>query len=79
MARNYIALLLIVVFFFQSSLQAQEKSFVVKFINEPITLDGTLDEGAWLTAESANNFQQYFPTDSVLAVQQSNIKMLYDE
>ena len=52
---------------------------MVKYINEPITLDGSLDENVWQTAESASEFYQYFPTDSVPAQQQSDIKMLYDE
>ena len=53
------------------------KRFIVKFINAPISIDGILDEPIWETAESANNFQQYFPSDSTLAEQQTDIKMLY--
>ncbi len=80
MARNYFVFLLSFLFFiFCLNAQVQEKSFIVKYINEPITLDGTLDEKAWQTAESAKEFYQYFPTDSVLAKQQSDIKMMYDE
>lgn len=52
---------------------------MVKYISDPIALDGSLDEDVWRTAESAQDFRQYFPTDSVPAVQQSDIKMLYDE
>lgn len=59
--------------------QEQNKSFVVKYIDSKITLDGSLDEPIWEQAESAQNFSQYFPTDSVPAVQQSDIKMLFDE
>ena len=58
--------------------QSQPKSFTVKFTNEPILVDGILDETVWKTAESANNFQQYFPSDSTLAAQQTDIKMLYN-
>ena len=57
--------------------QNPPKKFVVKFINQPIQIDGILDESIWETAESANDFQQYFPSDSILAIQQTDIKMLY--
>ncbi|RNC87487.1 MAG: hydrolase [Allomuricauda sp.] len=80
MARNYLVFLFpLALSFFYVNAQAQQKSFVVKYINEPIALDGTLDENAWQNAESANNFYQYFPTDSVQANQQSDIKMLFDD
>ena len=58
---------------------AQTKSFHVKYISETITLDGVLDEISWSQAESATNFWQYFPSDSVHAKQQAAIKMLFDD
>ncbi|MEO0572536.1 MAG: DUF5916 domain-containing protein [Bacteroidota bacterium] len=80
MARNYFVFLLYFFFYvFCLNAQVKEKSFVVKYVDEPITLDGTLDENVWQIAESASEFYQYFPTDSVLAQQQSDIKMLYDK
>ena len=59
--------------------QNSPKSFTVKFIDEKLKIDGVLDEAAWEKAESANNFQQYFPSDSILAAQQTDIKILYNE
>lgn len=59
--------------------QNPEKSFTVKYISDVIQLDGTLDEPIWAMAESANTFQQYFPSDSIPAREQSEIKMLYDD
>lgn len=59
--------------------QNSEKSFIVKYISDDIQLDGTLDEPIWALAESANTFQQYFPSDSIPAIEQSDIKMLYDD
>ncbi len=59
--------------------QDATKSFTVKLISDGITLDGNLDEPVWGTAESANEFQQYFPSDSILAKQKTDIKMLYDK
>ncbi|TJY36353.1 DUF5916 domain-containing protein [Pontimicrobium aquaticum] len=58
---------------------SQNKSFVVKYIDSPIILDGNLDESVWSEAESATNFWQYFPTDSLQATQQADIKMLFDD
>ncbi|WP_421808930.1 DUF5916 domain-containing protein [Flagellimonas sp.] len=58
--------------------QTQSKSFTVKFISDPIQVDGVLDESVWEIAESAHDFQQYFPSDSTLAAQQTDIKMLYN-
>lgn len=52
---------------------------MVKYIDEPITLDGVLDEPAWETADIATNFWNYFPTDSLQAKQQAEIKMLFDD
>jgi len=58
---------------------SQTKSFTVKYINLPIVLDGNLNESVWKDAKSATNFWQYFPTDSLQATQQADIKMLFDD
>ncbi len=55
------------------------RSFTVKHITDIITVDGKLDESIWDRAEGPRDFQQYFPTDSVLAVHQTEIKMLVSE
>jgi len=47
--------------------QTTPKSFTVKYITELPVIDGLLDESFWETAEGPKDFQQYFPTDSVLA------------
>ncbi|MGX1930863.1 DUF5916 domain-containing protein [Flagellimonas sp. 2504JD4-2] len=59
--------------------QSPKKSFIVKYIDQPITVDGVLDESVWETAESAHDFQQNFPSDSILATQKTEIKMLFDD
>lgn len=66
-------------FFINAFAQNSEKSFTVKYISDAIQLDGALDEPIWAMAESANTFQQYFPSDSIPAGEQSDIKMLYDD
>lgn len=59
--------------------QTENKSFTVKLISEKIVADGILDEAIWEIAESANNYWQYFPTDSIRAQKQSEVKILYDD
>ncbi len=75
---------ILTVFFFLcctvfSFAQNENKSFTVKYIAATIEPDGILDEAIWETAESANQFWEYFPLDSIQARQQSDIKMLYDD
>ncbi len=62
-----------------SSLFSQSKSLSVAYTTEPITLDGVLNEPVWTKAKAATNFWNYFPTDSIQAKQQSEIKMLFDD
>lgn len=59
--------------------QNTERSIQVKYINDFIELDGILDEQVWEEADSLDNFFQFFPTDSVRAVSQTTVKILYDE
>jgi len=63
----------------QNNFSSKQKSFTVKYIQDFIKLDGILDEAIWEEAESANNFWEYFPVDSLQAMEQSDIKMLYDD
>ncbi len=58
--------------------QSNPRSFTVKYVNDIIKVDGILDESVWEIAESANNFNQYFPSDTTLAAQQTDIKMVYN-
>jgi len=49
-------------------------------LDEPIVLDGILDEAIWLDEEGWNSdFTQYFPFDTSLAVVQSRVKIAFDE
>ncbi len=66
--------------FFYCFAQNQDKGFTVKHItNADIKADGVLDEAIWESAESAHDFWEYFPSDSIQAVKQSDIKMLVDD
>ena len=47
--------------------------------NQPILIDGKLDDPAWQRAEKATNFKQYFPFDTSLAESQTEVMMTYDD
>jgi hypothetical protein len=64
---------------FNAHSQIPNKSLLVKYINEPMVTDGLLDEPVWQTAESADEFWEYFPSDDIQAREQTEIKMLYDD
>lgn len=59
--------------------QVTKKSVTVKYITEEITLDAVLDEDAWSKAEPATDFFQYFPSDTVQAINQTEIRFLFDD
>lgn len=56
--------------------QTNTKAFTVKYVTALPEIDGILDEPFWETADGPRDFQQYFPTDSVLAEQPTEIKMV---
>jgi Domain of unknown function (DUF5916)/Carbohydrate family 9 binding domain-like len=64
-----------------SPLFAQEttRAITVKYITEKITIDGVLDEAIWQKADKTADFWQFFPRDSVKSVNNTEIKMLYND
>ncbi len=63
-----------------SGVMAQaNKEIQVKWVEEPISIDGDLNEPAWFQAPPAEDFWQYFPTDSLPSSYQTEIRMLYDK
>jgi hypothetical protein len=58
------------------------KQFFVKHINTDITeitIDGLLNEADWSKTKATTNYWQYFPSDSVKAKNQTEIKMMFDD
>ncbi|MFT7382335.1 MAG: hypothetical protein ACI9Z3_002229, partial [Roseivirga sp.] len=55
------------------------QSIEIRRTTTPIIIDGVLDDAAWALADSAYNWQQFFPFDSSLAVAQSVARILYDD
>jgi len=47
--------------------------------NEKITIDASLDEAAWLKAIPIENFTQYNPTDTLPAIQKTEVFVCYDD
>ncbi len=58
---------------------SQGKEVFVKYIDSEITIDGKLDEQLWSQVAPAKNFWEYFPTDTIQAVNQTEIRFLYDD
>lgn len=58
---------------------SQSKEVEVKYISEEITIDASLDEPAWEAAKPAKDFWQYFPTDSIQAKNQTEIRFLFND
>ncbi|MEQ8241986.1 DUF5916 domain-containing protein [Fulvivirga sp.] len=72
-----IIILLFLVPFVQ--LKAQDGTYFVKKSTQKITLDGVLDEADWQQAQVLTNFMQQFPTDSLEAESQTEIRITYDD
>lgn len=58
---------------------SQSKEVHVKYISEEIKIDALLDEAAWSQIEPATNFWQHFPTDSLQAKNQTEIRFLFND
>ena len=59
--------------------QESQLNLNATLISEAITLDGKLDETVWESAETGQDFWQYFPSDSIQANYQTSFKVLYSE
>ncbi len=76
MPRVVIAFTLLMVF---TATNVVAQNITINRISENIKIDGVLDEPAWLLADSAKNFMQYFPYDSSMAVSQTTARIMYDD
>ena len=57
----------------------QTKQVFVNYIENPIIVDGKLNESDWNDTKMTSNFWQYFPTDSLQSKNQTEIKMMFDD
>ncbi|MGB7394203.1 MAG: DUF5916 domain-containing protein [Pricia sp.] len=74
MTKTYLLLILLISAGFASA-QNTKKSFTVKYVADIPQIDGILDEPVWKNVDGPSNFQQYFPSDSILAEHPTIIKM----
>nr|MCU0383416.1 carbohydrate binding family 9 domain-containing protein [Cyclobacteriaceae bacterium] len=77
MKKNIYFLTFSFLFFYSSALLAQ--SITIKKASGKIKLDAIIDEPDWQIAEVANNFQQYFPSDTAKAKSQTEVRLTYDD
>jgi hypothetical protein len=52
--------------------------YKVNFTTEKIKIDGILDESVWQHTPNVGSFWQYFPSDTIKAVYQTDVKITYD-
>jgi hypothetical protein len=64
---------------FQAFCQNSLPQVVVKYIQEPIQLDGALEEAVWKEAGAASEFWQFFPSDTAKANQDTQVKLAFDD
>jgi hypothetical protein len=68
----------ILMFFFLTS-EGLSQSMRVFKTDDPIKIDGVFDEAIWNSCEVAKDFRQYFPYDSSAAIDQTEVRMTYDD
>jgi len=61
-----------------AAIRATKKLEAVR-TDDPIVLDGRLDEPAWATAPVGRDFYQQEPVEGALATDQSEVRFLYDD
>jgi len=75
--KNFLVTFLFIGVFIQTV--AQQKKVVAHYIDAEIILDGRMDEPFWDQVEAAKDFQQFFPTDSIVAIDKTEVKFLYND
>ena len=77
MKRKYLFLLLFLVGSIIAT--AQKRSVTAKLIGDKLAIDGKLDDQVWLNQAPSAGFTQYFPTDTLPATNDTEIRVLYDK
>ena len=71
-------LLLSVFLFFGFSALCQPRTLTAVKTEQPLRIDGVLDDAAWQQAPVANHFIQNFPTYGIPASSKTEVRILYD-
>ncbi len=75
MSRISPAILLLFLF---SNLYSQQRNLHAVKINQPVKIDGNLDDAAWQSIEAATDFIISFPSFGKPSNQKTNVKIAYD-
>jgi hypothetical protein len=59
--------------------KGQKLQYLIEKTDEPIVLDGVMDEKVWENAQVLSDFFQHFPLDSIPASTQTEIRLTYDD
>jgi len=70
---------LLMVIFLTLNLYAQEKILTALKINNPIKIDGILDESIWQQAQVADSFIVNSPNFGAKAAQATKVRILYSD
>ncbi|WP_190809854.1 DUF5916 domain-containing protein [Flagellimonas sp. S3867] len=76
--KQHVIILASAVLFSYSFCQAQE-ALNIKKASGKIAVDAIMDEADWKIADVAQNFWQYFPSDSVHAQADTEVRLIYDQ
>ena len=80
--KQFLLLFFIIPTVFSSFAQNEKyipQAFEVKATTEKIKIDGILDEKTWQNTNPTGEFWQYFPTDTLKAKQQTEVKIAFDD
>ncbi len=77
--KELISSFLILLFTLNVNAQNEKRSITVRYTDAEIIIDGVLDEPVWDSADVTEDFWQFFPSDTILAHDQTSAKMLYSD
>ncbi|MCB0665508.1 MAG: carbohydrate binding family 9 domain-containing protein, partial [Saprospiraceae bacterium] len=77
--RMVIVGILIVVIAGSQSLYSQSQAIFTHKIDQELVLDGKLDEPFWQEVDVAGNFWQYFPADTIRSINNTEVRLAYDD
>lgn len=83
MKANYLGLLVLVIStqcgLLAQSVNRDKYQMDMRVAGSPITLDGVIDEQAWMAVEPSTKFINKWPTDTGWAEAQTQVRLMYDE
>lgn len=65
--------------FLSQAVVAQQQGLSIFKTDDKITIDGNLDECVWESAQKADRFMQFFPSDTIQSIIDTEVRMTYDD